>query len=817
MIKTMKLKYVLLSGLFLSTAFVACTNDEFAEFSVPANTDGTIALGENYTISVAKVEADTKAIFNENLKPVWVEDDQIGAAWVHQVTKFDKDTYEVSECGPIGTEYKGLYSNHPFDLIEGAGTNDGKFKTVTNAFAGAYILYSPYNPDVKMTTGSIPVNIKKYEFDAKDVRKAISENMFSYAPVKFVPGGNQTGTFWLEQVPVLFSLRFTADEKLNMDLTKGGITIQNIVVEAYKGTITKLVSEGKVVTDKAPAKENYNKENGLSELVKYEAEKNANNLFITALNTNNDDYKLLEKGKATVKPFIFSALPFSDEVDRVVVKVVTDKGVYKKEYAGAANKKYLDEFNRAKEEGGQVSVNVILDVTEKDDVIYTAEEFMKRWKAACANKDGETLTIGTPLELAEALTCNDAKANVIIEGEKLTVPSMDLQAANGIEFKNELVVTGDVLATGETELIAADLTAKNVKIQGQADLTVRSIEELTITSSGDAELAGVADGGEIASVTIQEGKTVKGKMSLDATNLDIEGLTSNGEITLGANFTNEGEMEIKGIDAGSYTFTNKGTVHLNGTFNGTAEFINEAGAVLNVNANNTMKLTNNEADPTENLPAAIVNIAKESTLTGDATNVIANNGIINVSGKLTESANGGLVQTDDNARINAVTEEAVITLENTTALTNGYVMILADSNVEDVTGEPIAYIMNKADASVPSKATTIFVNYAAKASEIKGNATKDLVFSKDITLDEALTLSGKFIVAESITIKTTVEAGATLTLSTTANYNVVKAGKTLTVAKGVTIGDAGTKLYIENDAKVNAATGDSVNVTIEGK
>lgn len=811
----MKLKYVLLSGLFLSTAFVACTNDEFAEFSVPANTEGAIALGENYTIGVAKVGADTKAIFNENLSPVWVKDDQIGAAWVHQVTKFDEDTYEVSECGLIGTEYKSLYSNHPFDLIEGAGTNDGKFKTVTNAFAGAYILYSPYNPDVKMTTGSIPVSIKNYEFDAKDVRKAISGNMFSYAPVKFVPGGNQTETFWLEQVPVLFSLRFTADEKLNMDLTKGGITIQNIVVEAYKGSDTKLVKEGKVVTDKAPAKENYNKENGLNELVKYVAEKNANNLFITALNTDNDDYKLLEKGKKTVKPFIFSALPFSGEVDRVVVKVVTDKGVYKKEYKGAANKIYLDEFNNAQKKGGQVSVNVVLDVTEKDNVIYTAEEFMKRWKAACANEDGETLTIGTPLELAEALTCNDTKANVVITGEKLTVPSMNLQAANGIEFKNELVVTGDVLATGETELIADDLTAKNVKIQGQAKLTVRSIEELTITSSGDAELAGVADGGEIASITIQEGKTVKGKMSLDATNLDIEGLTSNGEITLSADFTNEGEMEIKGINAGSYTFTNKGTVHLNGTFTGSKGFVNEAGAVLNVNADNSMKLTNNKA--AENLAAAVVNIAEEVTLTAGTGAEIVNEGIINVSGNLTESADETLTQTDDNARINAVTEDAVITLENTTNLTNGYVMILADNNVPNYANEPIAYIMNKADAVVPTNAATIFVNYAAKASEVESISTKDLVFSKDITLDNEteLALIGKFIVAESITIKTTVEAGATLKLSDTANANIVKAGKTLTVAKGVTISDTSATLYTENDAKVNAATGATIKVKVE--
>ena len=70
MIQTMKLKYVLLSGLFMSVGFAACTNDDFTEVQTPAvNTEDAISLGEGYTITVANGDADTRA-YMEDLQSV---------------------------------------------------------------------------------------------------------------------------------------------------------------------------------------------------------------------------------------------------------------------------------------------------------------------------------------------------------------------------------------------------------------------------------------------------------------------------------------------------------------------------------------------------------------------------------------------------------------------------------------------------------------------------------------------------------------------------------------------------------------------------
>ena len=84
MIKTMKLKYVLFSGLLLSVGFTACTNEDFTEVTTPVNTSEAIALGDNFTIKVGKAGADTKAVFDEDFSPAWEEGDawvQLGYTW----------------------------------------------------------------------------------------------------------------------------------------------------------------------------------------------------------------------------------------------------------------------------------------------------------------------------------------------------------------------------------------------------------------------------------------------------------------------------------------------------------------------------------------------------------------------------------------------------------------------------------------------------------------------------------------------------------------------------------------------------------------
>lgn len=825
MIKTMKLKYVLFSGLLLSVGFTACTNEDFTEVTTPVNTSEAIALGDNFTIKVGKAGADTKAVFDEDFSPAWEEGDRLGAAWVHMVTGVDEDDNTiVTNAGLIGSTYGGFYSNSPMTLTEGAGTNSGTFATVdeANLFAGAYVLYYPYDNTVSMQGDALPVEIGSYTFDAADPQAAISENMFSYSPVKFVPGGNQTGEFTLNQVPVLWTLRFTAGKELNMNLADG-ITIQNIVVEATKSGSSVLVEKGEIVTDQAPTVPDYNadpEDEALADIVKYQADATATapeNFFITVSGSDSDAYKMLVEDEPTENQFIFTTLPFSDEADEVVIKVVTDKGVFKTTYTGttvsASGAKYLDEFNNAAEEGGQVSVNVILDVTENDDVIYTVDAFNEAWADAIADGDPVTLEIGTDLTLDE-LTCDNSAADVTVTGDHtLTVGSMNISSNDNITFSCPLVVEGTLETTGDADLTATNLTAKNITINGDANLTVLEAETLYIGTSGIVSLNGV-NGEECAIGTV----TNRGALTTGADAVEMGTLSGTGSLTLGAAYTNTGNITLATVNAGSYTFTNEGTVTLTGTFTGT--FQNNAGATLNVNANQSaIILTNAVADEDENLAAGVINVAEDVTLSGDGTNVITNNGTINVTGTIEETANGGLVQSDDDARINAMTEDAVISLESTSALSAGYIVILVDANVTGAaTGEPIAYNLTRgADvASVPTSATTVFVNCNLTSTQLSSIASKALIMNGNITFDsttDEVTLSNLTVAGNvSVSLANGV-ASATLKLAD-AGTHTVNAGASLTLCEDLTVSAETTSATLNVNGSYNP-NGATVNVTIE--
>ena len=862
MIKTMKLKYLLASGLFLSTAFVACTNDDFAEISAPVNTDGAIALGEGFTIEVNKGGVDTRAAFNAEYTPYWEKDDQLGAAWVHMVTEVEeKDgVYTATQVSPVGSSSDKFYSNHPFNLIEGENTNDGKFESVTNAFAGAYVLYYPYDPSVAMTGTEIPVAIKTYEADCAEPLKNISENMFSYSPASFVPGGPRTGKFTLKQVPVLVRLQFAVSKKLNMNLADG-ITIQNIVIEASKSGNTVLTKTGTLKPNDAVIKtlgtDNYNGLNNknLNGIVAYDDEESAENIFVTLKNSDTDKYKLLKEEVATEGEFVFSMLPLKDKADEVTVKVVTDKGVFATTYpttAGTAeeikaSREWLNRFNEgvgkntgvadltkgeqggAAYEGGQIALGVMLDATVNDDVIYTVDEFNKRWAAAIKSGKAENLEIGTPLELTEALACDNNNASVTVKGASLTVPSVNLTHANSLVFENEIIVEGDVYSSGDVPVTFSKLSAKNVNIEGKAEIGADKIEKLTVAADGDVTLAAFAnatadDKATVSSIVINGNKEDAGTLTLNPNYLTIEAMdATKGTVNLNENMTNEGTITLGAVTlASGKKFINNGTVTLNGAFTG--EFENNAGATLNISADvDAMTLTNKAADATNGKAAGIVNIAAEVELEATATAKVTNKGTINVSGTLTEGADGALVQDDDNARINAMSKDAEIVLESTAKLTDGYIVILVDNNVTGAaTGEPVAYnLTSAADASeAPGNATTIFVNCVLDNTQLSSIARKNLIVYQNIKLAADAAVTGDFEVAGNVQIENTAtndkSTEVTLTLNNAAT-NVVNEGASLKLDKKVKLkgSAAGTTLDVNGGFDMNGGSIDGTTLGIE--
>lgn len=846
----MKLKYLLASGLFLSTAFVACTNDDFAEISAPVNTDGAIALGEGFTIEVNKGGVDTRAAFNAEYTPYWEKDDQLGAAWVHMVTGVEEEdgVYTATQVSPVGSSSDKFYSNHPFNLIEGENTNDGKFESVTNAFAGAYVLYYPYDASVAMTGTEIPVAIKTYEADCAEPLKNVSENMFSYSPAAFVPGGPRTGKFTLKQVPVLVRLQFAVSKKLNMNLA-GGITIQNIVIEASEGNKTVLTKAGTLkpvpAVIAALGTDNYNGLNNknLNGIVAYNDGESAENIFVTLKNSNTDKYKLLKEEVATEGEFVFSMLPLSDKADKVTVKVVTDKGVFATTYPTTtgtaeeikASQEWLNRFNEgvgkntgvadltkgeqggAAYEGGQIALGVMLDATVNDDVIYTVNEFNKRWAAAIKSGKTETLEIGTPLELTEALACDNNNANVTVNGASLTVPSVNLTHANNLIFSNEIIVEGDVYSSGDVPVTFGKLSAENVNIEGKAKIGANKIEKLTVAADGDVTLnaftgATPDDEATVSSIVINGNSEDAGTLTLNQKDLTIGSMdATKGTLNLSADMANDGTITLGTVDMGTYTFTNNGTVTLNGEFTG--EFTNEAGAVLYIDCDqDAMTLTNDKADEENGKAAGIVNINAKKTLRAGSKTKVNNKGVINVYGTLNESSNKALVQSTDDARINAMSKYdtdtktgAQITLATTTGVSKGYVMVLNDDNISNETtiGMPVAYNLTVAKETAPDKANTIFVKCELNETQLSGISSKNLIVYNNINLTKnnpEVTVSGDFIVAGNVQIvnKTAKQAAVTLKI-TKGKKNIIKDGAVLKLDKGVTLNGSGegTELMVE--------------------
>lgn len=668
----MKLKHVFFSSLLLSTAFVGCTNDEFAE-NIAADTTEAIALGEGFTIDIANADADaeTRAEFlggySTGYNPVWKAGDIVGAAWFHQVTKIDEKNL-VANCQEMSPA-RYLFSNHQFALKSGAGTNKGEFECNTNAFAGAYILYYPWT-DFSMTNGEIPVKLASYEMDCTSGKEldAVNKNMFSYGVGKLVPGGKQTQDLAMHQIPVLYMLNFEAKDQKFLGLLDK-MTIEMVVVEAKKGGSSVLRTTGKITAPNETAcpinKDSYNK-NELPE-AKYVGVGETDHISIDLLNSDNAAYKITSLNKRTEKPFIFSALPFSEAADEITFKIVCTDGngtyVFAKTYKADGNKEIVDIINNgsgnskkgAADEGGIVKGSITIDVLEEDDVVYTAEQFKEKWAAAMAaeaNSDALTIKLGHNIDLSEEdLVFNQANNQTVIIKDEcdehyLTVKNLTLTGEGTLKVEAPLNVEETLKSDAYTEIKATEgqavLKAKTIIAEGTAAYKVESAELLDIAASGEVTLSGREAGSTIERVKVRKTGTKWGTLAVSnftITDLENEGaLTVDEEVNVkeGGTITNSNRVALKG------DFTNYGTFNHEGVMSFTAKnkFTNAEGAELNINAALTNATVIENSAAKNGKPAGVINVAKNVTWTVGAAGALVNAGTINVAGTLTENKNG---------------------------------------------------------------------------------------------------------------------------------------------------------------------------------
>ena len=701
----MRLKHVLFSSLFLSAALVACTNDEFAEVQMPSvNTEDAIALGEGVTISGVKATlgADTKAEFDKDLIPYWEKTDKVGAAWYNMVTEFNPDG-TVAMAAPV--KYTGVdatvYSNHPFNWLEEVGNQYGAtFQANTNVMAGAYVLYFPYDETWSQVAEYIPVNLdfpytincaEGHEFDA------ISDNMFSYDEIALVPGGTQTKEFELHQVPVLYQVQFAADDVLNGQLVPN-LTIKKIIMEAYdENGKSILTTTGQIVPNKKElTAEDYNRyiqnwrENPLpAATYSSTSEGKVDHYTIDVANSDQEAYQIdiynPADNSGVTEPFYFSALPFIEgqAANKVVFKVVASTGtetkVFKRTYtdtpttdaawfAAGINKQVSGVTTVAGATEGQlIKLGVILDTTEEDDVIYTADQFKAAWEAIDQQDPTTwTLQIGDPINMEDYdLTLKEnVNAQIVRRTDNqdldddyvLTFKSINLNTANltiaeGINVK----VAGDITTTGDAGLtIAGTVAAKNISIEGDASLVLDEMQSLYVAASGvvTATLPTVADkSGSILVNQVSSGR--KGQLTLiggDGTNTYgyISSLANNGTVTLQNHIVNVGSILHGATGVLNY-----------GTGTNAPTLINKAGASMSLNqpSNSVAIAFENEGATADKAAGVInINIPYEYTSSNADLSVLrlsgTNYGVINVNGGcLSDAQVDGLKQKGADARI----------------------------------------------------------------------------------------------------------------------------------------------------------------------
>ena len=849
----MKLKYVLFSGLLLSVGFTACTNEDFTETIGSVSTSEGIAL-DGVTLTVGN-GADTKAVLGEDYTPTWVEGDLLGAARFHQITKYDKDKGEVTG---IASTLDAFKANHTLELTAGAGTNDGTFTTQDSRGleAGAHVLYYPQYDDVTPVGKNVlPVEIKSYTIDCAQPMKNVSDNMFAYSAVKFVPDQKAINDYTLKQVPVLYNLYFTPDFHYTQALAEP-ITIQYIVVEAWKGNTPVTTELGQVVAKRTvPSAADYNNDD-LGKHIEYEAAADGlvDHLFYTVENSNNTDYQLVTNEVRTVKSFKFSALPWDDKADKVIIKVVTDKGTFTKAYdssdKNAAGKSYLDMFNaQATAEGGVVSLNVVLDTTEEDEVIYTAEQMEDRLADIEAGETyhwimGEPIEVNAPLDLAE-------NATVYISRYPLTVSSLD--ATNGnLVVLNDLTVKGDALigsnskgfetvtsanipqedgttrtANGDGNLsVDGKLTVAGGKnaTAGKISIKLAKAGSLQVDASGIVVIKGIMDGTDYVT-EIGDINNETGVLTLENISIAKDNKVDNtGTLTVNANVENNGTINQNGEFIMAADFTNKGTFNINDTMNGGGHtFTNAPGSILNIDYDLTTGNTGsqivfvNEAQTTQIPRDAVINVEEGKTLSINATHKLTNNGIINVYGKVIEGSQA-LAQNVATALVN-VFDNATLQLNTTSGIIDGYILPEKDANI--VNGIIRVAAIVTADTDVTTE-----VNSAVKWYIISGNMTfgtatdnsfkvNSLTFTgnQTLTLEDGVTFTktggqvkfnGNLTIANS---ESNSPSGARFELS--GGYNEVKAGSVVTLGKGITLAGkaSDTKLTIENGAQLTKGQG----------
>ena len=698
-----------------------------------------------------------------------------------------------------------------------------EFKANTNAFAGKYLLYYPYDHTVASVSPNIPIVFDRNPvMDCTEGKTMKHLSLFAWCDATFEKGGSQAGEFALKQAGNIAVIKVGAKDATIGNQIKGK-KIQRIILESTG----KLNDKGSIKVDdaKVDAYANY--------AGKYEANSiHADSYILTPTNAGTD-YEVTGVGEAgmTKKAFYISMLPAESDIASLDVKVLMANGkVYKAAFvkSDASGSQVLDTklFENIVQAQKKVTLNVLLSEEVKGSDVYTVEQFTAAMEAVDASPT--TITLGADITL-ESLTFNKPGMTVNIQGGALTVTG-DLKVVAGTLNTTTSVLTakGNVNVAGD----AATLTVDNaieigaVTVEGDGTATIKhatagKVASAEVTTFGMLSLENVTVSGNLtigrgttatlSGVTLM-GETVNnGDVTFSTAALTNKGtFTSTGKdnkVTVSYASTNEGIMSLEGTTlATSTALTNRGMLSLNGTtVTGTAGIANAAGGTLNVSgADATIsKLTNAAASGTKK--AGIVNIDMNEKATEVTADDFTNSGIVNINkGTLTESVANkvGMAGTG----VMDIKAEGVLSLYTGTdgqnMLAGSVIKIVKDDNIAgsgdvnaiegDIQAPEVTNAEGLTAALLVTKATTLILNAPDLALATGQNSplqAKHLILKQSIKLfaSEGLTMAKALDVDGDVTISMA-SGSATITLCDKTGANITNViNGSLTIASNVTL------------------------------
>lgn len=815
----MKIKHVLFSSLLLSTAFVACTNEDFETNGV-LNTEEAISLGEGFTISGSLgTGISTKAIYEDattgtvvDMNPLWEPKDTVGAAWYAAMTA-PAQGQTVAQGFTFNSNK--FASNHPFDRVDKNGNVEtAEFQTVTNAFAGKYVLYFPYNSTVASVSDAIPVEMPTAQtMDVAEPLKHVNENIMFYTNQEYSVGGNQAGNFEMNPIPVMYRLTFSADENARGIV---GQDISMIVVES-----SKLYSAGEITAEGSGYADITAKYNGTTTTGVY-------TLTIEG-NENNKDYQISATGDEgrMKKPFYLSVLPAASDISSLMFKVVTADGkVYTREISNLGNSDMATVKANLTSEGGLFAANITLNaVATTGGEIYTEQQFMNAWNAAVSTGNG-TIELGAPLSLDE-LTLETQGVNINITGAQLNVKTLNVEdgtlsvadlKADNVNVPTYGVLSADKISVAETLEVGGSVTISdvdalknvNVKRKGQLSLTGGKVTG-TFTTDVESEIS--LNGMELANTNDLNGAietttaavdftgttTIKGVLTTNAAT-EFAGLTITGELAAGT-----GNITLKGntINNGKIT-KSSGSV----TINAKASLTNK-GELCEVENNGTLNLDVTTKSEITNNAELYVNTGDITTPSAAAADLdITNVGTVYFN--LPNSNNNVTVAGLNNTGKVEINKGTVVEKANTNISGVGEIYIGTDGKLqfaESASAHGLGNIIitkAAADALFNNHNDDKLSCYYSDWAKVTASDIDNVIFDADATVSETDCTA---IQDKNLIIRGNLVLGGNITMGASTKITVEKE-VLLTSNKQVTIsGTSGAKIETTENAVLKIGTG----------